>query len=99
MEKRKKGGGRKKGVPNKLTATLKTMVEQAFHKAGGVTYLVRMSRDEPKAFLSLLGRLLPLQVEGGLTHQFVAQIPPPEGDKDVWLKTYAPKQAQPKQLN
>lgn len=39
------------------------MVIQALDKAGGIEYLVAQSRDNPTAFLTLLGKVLPLQTE------------------------------------
>ena len=33
-------------------------------QAGGVDYLLRQAEAEPKAFLSLVGRILPLEVSG-----------------------------------
>lgn len=60
----KTGGGSRKGVPNKLSASLKEMILQALDKAGGVQYLTTQARDNPSTFLSLVGRVLPLQVGG-----------------------------------
>lgn len=40
------------------------MVERALHKAGGVEYLARQAEQNPVAFLSLVGRVLPLQLAG-----------------------------------
>ncbi len=64
MARRRKTGGRVRGTPNKTTAALKEMVLAALDKAGGVKYLTARARDEPRAFLALLGRVLPLQVTG-----------------------------------
>jgi hypothetical protein len=55
-------GGRKKGTPNKVTGTLKEMILQALADAGGTAYLQEQSKKNPTAFLSLVGRVLPLQV-------------------------------------
>lgn len=60
------GKGRKKGVPNKVTAEIKDMVLQALDGAGGVSYLIERAHD-PKtasAFLTLVGKVLPMQVTG-----------------------------------
>lgn len=57
-------GGRKKGTPNKMTAALKDMILTALDNAGGVDYLVAQSRDNPTAFLSLVGKVLPMTVAG-----------------------------------
>lgn len=63
------GSGRKKGTVNKHTAELKAMIEQALSDAGGVTYLVWAAKEEPSAFLALLGKTLPkdLNLGGGVS--------------------------------
>src|SRR5260221_11311512 len=61
----KTGGGSRKGKPNKLTAALKDMVLSALHEAGGVEYLKRMADENPAAFMTLFGKVLPLQLAGG----------------------------------
>lgn len=60
-----RGNGRKKGVPNKVTGALKDMILQALANVGGVDYLQKQSKDNPNAFLALIGRVLPLQVKAG----------------------------------
>lgn len=60
------GPGRPKGSANKTTAALKDMILQALDGAGGVAYLETCAKD-PKtasAFLTLVGKVLPLQVTG-----------------------------------
>lgn len=57
-------GGRQKGTPNKNTQELRIMILDALGGAGGVDYLKARAVDTPTAFLSLLGRVLPLQHEG-----------------------------------
>jgi hypothetical protein len=39
------------------------MVIQALDQAGGIDYLVTQSRDNPTAFMTLVGKVLPLQTE------------------------------------
>lgn len=59
-------GGSRKGIPNKHTKELKDMILQALDGAGGVEYLQERAQD-PKtaaAFLSLLGKVLPMKVSG-----------------------------------
>ena len=58
------GSGRKKGTPNLITTLLKDKVLQALDEAGGVAHLVALARENPNAFSSLLGRILPTQVTG-----------------------------------
>jgi hypothetical protein len=58
------GRGRPKGAKNKMTAALKDMILGALDEAGGQEYLVEQARKNPAAFLTLLGKVLPLQVAG-----------------------------------
>ncbi len=63
---RRAGPGRKKGVPNQVTAELKDMILQSLVDVGGVDYLRERALD-PKtapAFLTLLGKILPMQLTG-----------------------------------
>jgi hypothetical protein len=65
--KRKKTGGRQKGTPNKQTALLKDAILQAAIKTGGgkdglVRYLRERAEENPAAFMTLLGKVLPMQV-------------------------------------
>jgi len=60
----KKTGGRKKGTPNKLTGELKEMILGALEDAGGRQYLKEQATKSPAAFLTLVGKVLPLQVTG-----------------------------------
>lgn len=60
------GKGRKKGVPNKVTGEVKAMILEALDGAGGVAYLIERAQDPrtASAFLTLVGKVLPLQVTG-----------------------------------
>lgn len=60
------GKGRPKGAPNKLTKTIKEAIEVAFDKAGGADYLARMANEQPAAFMTLLGKVLPTQVDASV---------------------------------
>lgn len=57
-------GGRQKGTPNKVTGEVKEMVLMALSNVGGVTYLETQANENPTAFLTLVGKVLPLQVTG-----------------------------------
>lgn len=59
------GKGRPKGVPNKMTAQVKEMILAALDKAGGVDYLARQAEENPGPFMSLVGKVLPMQVTDG----------------------------------
>lgn len=74
-------GGRQKGTPNKLTADVKTLLMGALDELGGQAYLVKQGRANPTAFLSLLGRVLPRQIDAkveGTFHGYEPQRIPVE---------------------
>lgn len=58
------GKGRPKGSVNKTTGAVKDMVLKALDKAGGVEYLKRQADENPAAFMTLVGKVIPLQVAG-----------------------------------
>lgn len=62
---KREGAGRPKGSLNKTTAQVKDMILEALDGAGGVDYLQRQAEENPTAFLTLVGKVLPLQLSGG----------------------------------
>lgn len=56
--------GRPKGSPNRVPKLLREMIISALDKAGGEDYLERQARDNPTAFMTLIGKVLPMQVTG-----------------------------------
>ena len=80
---RRENAGRKKGVPNKINTDLKNMILGALNRAdskGGEQYLVEQSKKNPVAFLSLVGKVLPMTIAGDpanpLTHNVSITITP-----------------------
>lgn len=69
-----KTGGRKAGTPNKINADLKAMILEALDKAGGAAYLLTQARDNPTAFLTLVGKVLPMTVAGDQSAPLVHEI-------------------------
>lgn len=74
MAKGQKTGGRQKGTPNKVTAALKDMILGALDDAGGRKYLARQADDNPAAFMTLVGKVLPLQVAGDPDNPIVVPV-------------------------
>lgn len=58
------GKGRKAGVPNRIGAEVKTMILRALNEVGGEAYLVEQAKNNPTAFMTLLGRILPRETNG-----------------------------------
>lgn len=58
------GKGRPKGAKNKFTTDVKTMVHTALAEEGGVSYLRQQARENPKAFLTLVAKLIPNTIDG-----------------------------------
>lgn len=47
-----------------MTAQLKDMILGALDQAGGVDYLTKQASQNPSAFMTLVGKVLPMQVQG-----------------------------------
>lgn len=59
------GSGRKKGVPNKVTASMRQAWMDAFDKLGGVPALVRWGEANPDDFYKAVTKLIPQDVTSG----------------------------------
>lgn len=88
-EKKPKTGGRKKGTPNKTTALLKEAIVAAAENAGSDKngkdglegYCYFLATEEPRAFSTLLGKVLPMQVQGDESAPFTVKIVRGLGDE------------------
>lgn len=58
------GMGRRKGSKNKFPAAVKDMILSALDGAGGVEYLQKQANENPVAFMTLVGKVLPMQLTG-----------------------------------
>jgi hypothetical protein len=58
----RKTGGRQKGSVNKVTAEIKDMIAAALNNKGGVKYLEQQADENPTAFLTLVGKIVPMQL-------------------------------------
>jgi len=70
--------GRPKGALHKTTTELKDMILNALNKAGGEEYLLDQARNNPGPFMSLVGKILPkdinAKVEGQVTINLVNEF-------------------------
>lgn len=80
--KRKKTGGRTAGTPNKVTKELKDMVLTALDRAGGINYLQEQAEANPNAFLTLVGKVLPLSIKGDVNVRHIVKVVDLSGSDD-----------------
>lgn len=85
---KRQGAGRKKGVPNKITKTVREAIINAFFAGGGEAYLRRLMTSDPKAFCTLLGKTMPTVVAGDAENPVALRMlidRPPEETREQWL--------------
>lgn len=61
---KRQGAGRPKGSFSPENKMLKDIILTALHKVGNEEYLARQAEENPSAFMSLIGRVLPMTVQG-----------------------------------
>lgn len=61
---KREGAGRPKGSLDKNNKELREMILGALEQKGGIAYLADKAESHPQAFMSLLGRVLPMTVSG-----------------------------------
>jgi hypothetical protein len=79
--------GRKRNVSNKLTRDIREMIHAALDQAGGVKYLVAQAEKNPAAFLTLVGKIIPTQVDATIKREL------PEMSRDELLALLASARA------
>lgn len=57
---------RPKGSLNTKSIALKTMILNALERVGGEEYLERQANENPTAFMTLIGKVLPMDLSGSL---------------------------------
>jgi hypothetical protein len=57
--------GRPKGSLNHESKAVKEMVFAALNNAGGTEYLTQQAKDNPSAFMTMVGKLLPKDINLG----------------------------------
>lgn len=70
------GSGRKKGRPNRTTQAVKDMVLGALHAVGGQQYFEAQAAENPVAFMSLIGKILPSEIKQEITGKDGAPLIP-----------------------
>ena len=70
----KKTGGRKKGVPNKVTASVKEAFTAAYKAIGGDRALAQWASENPTHFYQLYAKLIPQEVSKTVEHRVPTQI-------------------------
>jgi hypothetical protein len=68
------GKGRPKGSINKATKALKDMILGALDGAGGQKYLQRQADENPAAFMTLIGKVLPTTLAGDPDTPLIVKI-------------------------
>jgi hypothetical protein len=59
----KNPGGRPKGSLNKVTTDMRAAIREAFELEGGVKYLRKLAKEDPKTFTMLLSKIVPRELE------------------------------------
>lgn len=60
---KREGSGRKAGVPNKLSTTVKENVIAVFEALGGIEHMTLWATDNPNNFYNIYAKILPTQTE------------------------------------
>lgn len=80
----RRGGGRPKGSPNKVTASAKAVIEKAATELGGADRLLAWAQEAPeneRAFwATIYPKLLPLQVNGDIKAALTVSIAARDAD-------------------
>jgi hypothetical protein len=93
-----KTGGRKKGTSNKFTKNVREAILAAFEEAGGVDYLRRVAKEDPKTFCTLLGKTMSTVVAGDEDKPQVLGVTidrPPDETREQWLARTARERGLP----
>ncbi len=64
----------RKGSPNKITAQIKDMVRQAIDNLGGVEYFMWAAKEEPRAFLGLVAKMMPAHLKAEIEQKGVVVV-------------------------
>lgn len=84
----KTGGGSRAGIENRVSKELKDMIRGALDDVGGQEYLAKQAIENPTAFLSLIGKILPrvdnVTIDGNIKFDRIERvIVKPEINDDI----------------
>ncbi len=65
----KTGGGSRKGIPNKINRDIREMILGALSAVGGQKWLERQAEANPVAFMTLVGKIVPQQVDATIKRE------------------------------
>ena len=75
------GAGRRPGSKNQVTLQVKEAILRALDEVGGHKYLVKVAEENPAVFCTLLGKILPMQVNLSNGKEFKLTVNLPDGYK------------------
>jgi hypothetical protein len=80
------GAGRPKGAQNKVTQSLREAIKESFDRVGGVEYLTRVAQEDPRTYLTVVGKVIPAElnatVDGSMALTILSGIDSPPGGGD-----------------
>lgn len=89
------GRGRPKGSANKITKDIREAISEAFEKAGGVDYLVKLSVTNPQAFCALIGKVIPQEIHAKVEEvRYVIESPAASDTVSEWASQHVPNRIQ-----
>lgn len=69
------GRGRPAGSRNKLSSDIRQMVREALDLAGGSAYLLRQADENPTAFMALVGKIIPKELDAKVQAEMIVNWP------------------------
>ncbi len=61
--------GSRKGIPNKVSSDIREMIRGALEAGGGQKWLLEQMKANPKAFMALVGKIIPQQVDATIRRE------------------------------
>jgi len=80
---KREGAGRPPGSPNRIPRAVKEMVLDALDELGGSKYLKEQGEENATAFMTLIGKIIPLQIANAEGETFKTEQSIPAEDKEI----------------